>query len=60
MNTLPSAHGGTAHSPALVHVLVSLGKGEGQMGIAVRACWEAAATWWLFGALGNINGIYPI
>lgn len=55
MNLLPSAYKGTAHSTALMHVLVPLGKGEGDMGTAVGSCWETLATWWPFGDLGNIN-----
>lgn len=58
MNRLPSAHKGTAHSTALMHVLAPLGKGEGEMGTALGLCWEAAAMWWLFGDLGNINWIH--
>lgn len=57
---LPSAHKGTAHSTALVQVLAPLGKGEGEMGTAVGSCWEAVATWWLFGDLGNKLDVFDL
>lgn len=41
---LPSTHKGTTNSTACMYVSPPLGKEEGEVGAAVRSCWEAVAT----------------